>query len=82
MVYNSLIDTTHASKEAMRSKKAHELLSSCYRLLLKINPHDEAAHRGLRDLAVRWFDGVEDPAPVWEDVFWALLNSREFIFNH
>ncbi len=25
---------------------------------------------------------TEDPKPVVEDVFWALLNSREFVFNH
>jgi hypothetical protein len=26
--------------------------------------------------------GVKDPVPPLEDVFWALLNSREFLFNH
>ena len=24
----------------------------------------------------------EDPKAVLEDVFWSLLNSREFLFNH
>ena len=26
--------------------------------------------------------GAKDPRPPLEDVFWALLNSREFLFNH
>ena len=25
---------------------------------------------------------ADDPKPILEDFFWALLNSREFIFNH
>jgi hypothetical protein len=24
----------------------------------------------------------EDPSPAWEDVLWAVLNSREFLFQH
>jgi len=26
-------------------------------------------------------DAVKDPA-VYEDIFWSLLNSTEFLFNH
>jgi uncharacterized protein YfeS len=26
--------------------------------------------------------GAGAPVQFWEDVFWALLNSREFILNH
>jgi len=24
----------------------------------------------------------KDPAPVLDDLFWSLLNSKEFLFNH
>ncbi|MCA9067197.1 MAG: hypothetical protein KDA96_29260, partial [Planctomycetaceae bacterium] len=26
--------------------------------------------------------GQENPTEVLEDIFWSLLNSREFLFNH
>ena len=47
---NALIRETESSAKAMRSRKAHDLLKSCYRLLLKIDPEDEDAHRGMRSL--------------------------------
>lgn len=27
-------------------------------------------------------EGGEDPRPAWEDVLWAVLNSKEFLFQH
>jgi hypothetical protein len=27
-------------------------------------------------------DAKDDQRPVMEDVFWALMSNREFIFNH
>jgi hypothetical protein len=27
-------------------------------------------------------NGAENPTAGLEDVFWAILNSREFLFNH
>ncbi len=46
----TLVRETETNKKVMRSKKAHELLTGCFRLLLKINPQDEEAHQGLRNL--------------------------------
>ncbi len=45
-----LVQTTESSRKAMRSEKALELLASCYRLLLKIDPEDEDAIVGLKTL--------------------------------
>ncbi len=41
-----LIDETESSARALRSGKVHELLASCYRLLLRIDPLDERAVEG------------------------------------
>jgi hypothetical protein len=30
----------------------------------------------------RYFGHNPDPLVVYQDLFWALLNSNEFIFNH
>jgi len=46
----SLVHETERSGKAARNDKAHELLSSCYRLLLKVDPTDQEAESGLRDL--------------------------------
>jgi len=45
-----LIDLTLGQKRALRNRKARELLSSCYRLLLRLDPEDSFATEGLREL--------------------------------
>lgn len=35
-------------------------------------------HASLQQL----FPEGQNPKPVLDDIFWALLNSREFVFNH
>lgn len=42
-----IVRETESSRRAMRSAKAHDLLSSCYRLILKIDPDDAQAAKGL-----------------------------------
>ncbi|MDH3590387.1 MAG: PQQ-binding-like beta-propeller repeat protein [Planctomycetota bacterium] len=55
----ALIEETETSRKLMRSEKAQELLTSCYRLLLKIDPDDEAAQAGLRAVERRSAGGTK-----------------------
>lgn len=58
-------------------KSPQEVVNEIYVRCLSRNPTDaEVAALG-ETLA-----GAEDPKPVLEDIFWAVLNSREFLFNH
>jgi len=45
-----LIETTRGQKRALRNRKTRELLSSCYRLLLRLDPEDAYAEKGLKQL--------------------------------
>jgi outer membrane protein assembly factor BamB/tetratricopeptide (TPR) repeat protein len=47
---HTLIQETEHTRKATRNEKAQELLASCYRLLLRIDPDDEDAKLGMRDL--------------------------------
>lgn len=46
----TLIQETAQTRKGTRNEKAQELLASCYRLLLRIDPDDEGAKLGMRDL--------------------------------
>lgn len=35
-----------------------------------------------REQLLATVENVEKPLPILEDIFWAVLNSREFVFNH
>ncbi|MHC4548346.1 MAG: DUF4388 domain-containing protein [Planctomycetota bacterium] len=45
-----LVHETERERRTARTEKTHELLASCYRLLLKIDPEDEEARLGMRDI--------------------------------
>lgn len=65
----------------LREKKTPvEIIEQLYLTVLSRKPTDMEREKLLATL-----NGQSDPAMVretLEDVFWALLNSREFIFNH
>ena len=35
-----------------------------------------------REAALRHAAAGKEPAAVWQDLLWTLLNTREFMFNH
>ena len=62
----------------MNTKKfPEERLTELYVRCLSRNP----THEELDRLLVTLGEGT-DKAKAYEDIFWALLNSREFLFNH
>lgn len=66
--------------EAMRNKDPRAIIDELF--LTVLNRHaSEAEYRKLTDkmkMRVR----EQDPSDPWRDLFWALLNSNEFILNH
>jgi hypothetical protein len=58
-------------------KSPQEVMAELYVRCLSRRPTDEEAAAIDEQLA-----DDDDPRAALEDVFWALLNSREFIFNH
>jgi hypothetical protein len=58
-------------------KTPPQVVNELYLRSLSRKPTDEETKAIETQLA-----GVKDPRPALEDVFWALLNSREFLFNH
>ena len=50
---HEIIRDTESAKRTLRAERAAELLTSCYRLLLKIDPNDASAQDGLDGLEKR-----------------------------
>jgi tetratricopeptide (TPR) repeat protein len=70
----TLIQETRSSAKAMKSEKAHDLLTRCYRLLLKLNPRDREAHDGLHDLARRRLNAMRRrKLAVWGSIAGSIL---------
>ncbi len=58
-------------------KNPEQILDNLYARCYSRKPRPAERANLLASLA-----GSESPAESLEDVFWALLNSKEFIFNH
>ena len=66
-------------KRLLKEKKSPEqIVDELYARCLSRKPTAEEAGR----LSVAIKEGGDDKEAVLNDIFWALLNSKEFIFNH
>lgn len=64
------------SKRLKEGRKPEQIIEELYLKCFSRNPKDSEKERLLATL------DLENPKEGLEDVFWALLNSKEFIFNH
>ena len=58
-------------------KKPEEIIADLYMRSFSRKPTEEEATKLQKFLV-----DAKDPEPVLNDLFWSLLNSKEFIFNH
>ncbi len=59
------------------SLKADEALEELYLSTLSRKPSDKEKH-----VAIKYIEGCATQKEGFEDMMWAIVNSREFIFNH
>jgi hypothetical protein len=81
-------DTTHrrirqgkvVEKLYAEKKSPSEIIDQLYIKTLSRKPTPEEREKLLK--VVSQVEGAEQTREVLEDIFWSLLNSKEFIFNH
>lgn len=56
--------------------------AALYLTVLGRRPTAEEVARLQQELASEGKSSTKDPAGVWQDLYWALINSSEFILNH
>jgi hypothetical protein len=58
-------------------KSDREMVDELYLATLGRFPREDE-----REAALRYAAAGKEPAGVWQDLLWTLLNTREFMFNH
>ena len=67
-----------AQLAADKNRSDEEKIQELYRWVYSRNPDGEETKIALAHLAKH----EKDKKVAWEDIIWALLNTKEFLFNH
>ena len=72
-------DGARAASLAADSERSHqERMTELYQVVFSRNPRQDEM-----DVAVSYIDRHKDnPRVAYEDILWALINTKEFLFNH
>jgi hypothetical protein len=76
-VHQRIFEGKVVERRLEEKKTPEQIIEELYVRCVTRKPTDEEK-TGLG----KYLEGVENPREVLEDVFWSLLNSREFLFNH
>lgn len=76
-VNQKILEGKLVERRLAEKKTPQQILEELYIRMLTRRPTEKEMAALTAALA-----GSPDPKPVLEDIFWALLNSREFLFNH
>ncbi len=67
----------HLAKARAAETEALQIIDDLYLAAYARSPSEEERSRLTSFVAES-----QDPATVLEDVYWSVLNSKEFVFNH
>lgn len=70
-------DQSQAAKLANDERPFEERISQLYLLTFARRPDADELK-----IATEYFNGKENPREAMEDIVWALINTKEFLFNH
>jgi hypothetical protein len=73
-----IADPTGRIDKALKAKRpTKEIVEELYQVTLSRSPRPEEVSK-----SSEWIGSAKDPREGLQDLLWALVNSREFLFNH
>jgi hypothetical protein len=70
-------ESCRLAKQLAEEQPVPEVVDELYLAAYARKPNEEELQR-----LVSYVDAAEDKRAALEDVYWTILNSKEFVFNH